>query len=115
MSFDWRKYIELADELLKQGSEAHWRSSISRAYYGVFCLARNKSGYKNVKTANVHKDVIQYYKMSSNPDYKLVGKVLDELRRNRNDADYNGERMIDSQLAERVLLKSFDILEKLKL
>ena len=30
MSFDWRKYIKLAEDLLGQGDEAHWRSSISR-------------------------------------------------------------------------------------
>jgi len=113
MSFDWRKYIKLAEDLLGQGDEAHWRSSISRAYYGVFCLARNKAGYKHVKKSDVHRAVIQYYKMSSSPDDKFVGKVLDELRRNRNDADYNDDKVIDFRLAERVLFKSFKILEKL--
>ncbi len=113
MSFDWKEYIKLAEELLKQVDEAHLRSSISRAYYGVFCIARNKSGYKRTKATNVHKSVILHYQRSHNLDYKFVGKLLDELRRNRNDADYNEDKVIDLRLAERVLAKSSMILEKL--
>lgn len=45
MSFDWEDYIRLSEELIKKTGaleEANFRSSISRGYYGVFCIARNK-------------------------------------------------------------------------
>lgn len=46
MSFDWSQYFQLALELIKESDEpaseeAKSRAAISRAYYAVFCRARN--------------------------------------------------------------------------
>jgi uncharacterized protein (UPF0332 family) len=46
MSFDWKLYVQLAVELIDFHQRealkgACFRSAISRAYYGVFCIARN--------------------------------------------------------------------------
>lgn len=54
MSFDWHLYVALASELLETAKtegmeEAYFRSSISRSYYGVFCIARNKRVFKYTK------------------------------------------------------------------
>lgn len=48
MSFDWKKYLDLANHLYNdniQGidREAAYRSATSRAYYAAFCFARNFS------------------------------------------------------------------------
>jgi len=42
MSFDWLGYIRLAENLSDELDESSLRSAVSRAYYGVFCIARNK-------------------------------------------------------------------------
>jgi len=111
MSFDWKDYIRLAEDLLKYNTENCFRSGISRSYYGVFCTTRNKAGFKNYKKSDVHQKVIEYYQNSSDPKEQLVGNILDKLRRNRNDADYDEDKTIDAGLAQRVLLKSKRILE----
>jgi len=68
MSFHWEKYVYLAEELMNRKDDAYLRSSISRAYYGVWCLARNKKGYKRYKPRkgeNIHWKVINEYKNST--------------------------------------------------
>jgi len=111
MSFNWVEYVKLAEDLQKQRGESYLRSSISRAYYGVFCIARNKKGYKNSRQSNVHWEVINAYKNSSIQDEKYVGKLLDDLRKQRNDADYDEDKTISAALAQRVILKSKIILK----
>ncbi|RLE07347.1 hypothetical protein DRZ78_03135 [Candidatus Aerophobetes bacterium] len=113
MSFDWRDYIRLAEDLMRHNEEAYARTVISRAYYGVFCLSRNKAGFRNYKESNVHQKVIKHYQKSKNDNEQYVGKVLDDLRKERNDADYNEDKVINSQLAHRVLLKAIDLLKRL--
>lgn len=115
MSFDWIDFIKLAKKLVKNQDEASLRSVISRAYYGVFCIARNKKGLKNYKKSNVHRKVIIHYQSSNNSDEKYVGKILDDLRRERNDADYNEDKVVNSELAQRILLKANNVLKKLRL
>jgi hypothetical protein len=40
--FDWGEYLNQAQRLAAGGDEAGYRSSISRAYYSVFGLARRR-------------------------------------------------------------------------
>lgn len=46
MTFDWREYLTLAENLCTNShtfpnQEACFRVAISRAYYAAFCTARN--------------------------------------------------------------------------
>jgi len=45
MSFDWIEYIYLAEKLLDKPEESSLRTSISRSYYGIFCIARKTKLY----------------------------------------------------------------------
>ena len=113
MSFDWKDYVYFAEELLNREEKACLRSSISRAYYGVFCVTRNKKGYKNYKPKpgeNIHCVVINAYKNSSDRNEQNIGRILDKLRKSRNDADYDESRSIDRKLAERMILSAKQIL-----
>lgn len=113
MSFDWKDYVYLAEELLKKTGESYLRSSISRAYYGAFCIARNKKGYQNYRLKpgeNIHWIVINTYKNSSNTNEQNIGRILDKLRKTRNDADYNEGKSINRNLAERIVISSKQIL-----
>ena len=113
MSFDWKDYVDLAEDLLNRAEESCFRSSISRAYYGVFCIARNKKGYRNYKSnqgENMHWIVINAYKNSSDANEQNIGRILDKLRRSRNDADYDENRSIDKNHAERIVVSAKQIL-----
>jgi uncharacterized protein (UPF0332 family) len=113
MTFEWIDYIKLSQILLKTNQESYLRSSISRAYYGAFCLARKKIGYSH-KSSNVHSEVIASFKKNNNIYYKKIGKNLDELRRARNNSDYNENIIINKEFAKRMVTLSLSILGSLK-
>lgn len=120
MSFDWIKYIDLSKYLfslnLNSLEEACFRSSISRAYYGVFCLSRDKAGLTNYRPAQKtdlgeHKKVIETYKTSDDSSLKKIGITLDGLRKKRNNADYEGDKAIGKNDAEQAILMADEILQ----
>jgi len=117
MSFDWKSYLQLADELINHQSplilpEAYFRSAISRSYYGVFCLARNfliRSGIA-IPRVDTHKFVRERFVNSRNVQQQKIGKDLNYLWRHRKEADYDDHAVFDGgratrahQLAARVL------------
>jgi uncharacterized protein (UPF0332 family) len=121
MNFDWKDYIKLAEKLKNEPNknsieEAYYRSIISRSYYGVFCISSIKAGlefyrpHPHTGDPGVHEKVINYYKDSRIPEEKLLGNLLDELRKYRNDADYDKRRRIGRDLAERAILKANEVL-----
>jgi uncharacterized protein (UPF0332 family) len=110
MSFDWRDFINLARILLRNDQEAYLRTSIGRAYYGVFCIARNKKGF-NGQTRNVHQTVINAFKNSNDLLNQKIGKNLDELRWARVKSDYQEDKVIKKSYAERMVSLSENILK----
>jgi len=123
MSFDWKDYIKLAEKLYNEVNknsmeEAYDRSVISRAYYGVFCLLRNKAGLefyrpRNTNDPGVHRKVITHYKDSTKLEEKQAGKILDELRIMRNKADYDGQKKTNIKDAESANIKTKQVLNNL--
>lgn len=98
MTFDWSQYLNLAREIIGQTTtpadgEARLRSAISRAYYAAFMVARNylrdRENHSIPETADVHRYVIEQFEQSSDPVRKAIGIKLKQLRRDRNQADYN--------------------------
>jgi uncharacterized protein (UPF0332 family) len=73
MSFDWSKYVELAEKLIEQEKDekiesAYYRSSVSRSYYGAYCLARDllfSKGF-NIPRTNTHMAVREAFQQGSN-------------------------------------------------
>lgn len=117
MSFNWEEYLTLAETLSNNPQESYLRSAISRAYYSVFCIARNRTGFKNHRESNVHFVVIN--KLKSHPDTRIkkIGKNIDELRRYRNEADYNEDRQIDKELTNRAIIlaqNAFQLISRLR-
>jgi uncharacterized protein (UPF0332 family) len=102
MSFDWKLYVQLADELISYQKtanfqEAYLRTAISRSYYGVFCLARNFLVRKNISVprTNTHKFVREKYKASPSKVERKIGSSLERLSQRRNMADYDDGTAID--------------------
>lgn len=122
MSFDWLHYTKIAHRLAENPftdyQEACYRSAISRAYYGVFCLCRDRAALKNYLPASptdlpTHKKVIQTYRDSPHKKEKNLGRTLDELRRLRNRADYEGEKEIKTNDVQRAILMMSEIISSL--
>jgi uncharacterized protein (UPF0332 family) len=110
MSFDWNKFIELAKNLHLQKTEECFRTAISRVYFGIFCIIRNYKGYKGYKKSNVHSKVIEALITSEDPNEQEIRKMLDELRRVRNLADYDEDKNINEEFSKRCILKANEIL-----
>jgi uncharacterized protein (UPF0332 family) len=101
MSFDWREYSSLADELggvpsapPPASEEAKLRAAISRFYYSVFCRARNflrdVDGDRGIpRGGECHEYVQRAFFRSNDRTRKAVGTKLDRLRKTRNRVDYD--------------------------
>ena len=100
MTFAWVEYLALADALLANRAtfadeEACCRASISRAYYAVFCAARNygaiNEGLQLSGTGDDHQRVHRHFEQGPSRNHMNLGQLLSLLRRNRNRADYDDE------------------------
>lgn len=87
MSFDPRGFIDIAKGLQSGHTEAHFRTIINRAYYGVFGHIRNSLGIV-VFDASVHQEVIRTLINSTKITNKKAGKRLEILFKKRKEADY---------------------------
>jgi len=120
MSFDWKSYLQLADELIKHqnpaiSQQAYLRSAISRAYYGVFCLARNfliRNGI-TIPRIDTHKFVRKTYRNSRDKMAQKIGKDLNYLWYQRKDADYEDGALFDVQEATSAYQLAVRILNRL--
>lgn len=97
MTFDWKEYLRLAEYLpnnLREdcfAKEAALRSSVSRAYYAAFCLARryarNNNGYVMFAyTKNVHIDLCNHFRHKGRA---AIANHLETLKMLRNNCDYD--------------------------
>lgn len=99
MKFDWSEYFNLAQELAGTSEEAKLRSAISRAYYSVFCLARNywrdiqqdpRLSRNKTYDINDHQYVAKEFIHNQSKSQRMtdIGRDLTRLRKMRNKADY---------------------------
>lgn len=96
MTTVWGEYIVLAEDLAAHGSEAWQRSAVSRAYYGAFNSARRwvEANLGSVDNGSAHRRVWRTFianaerGQDARAAWMTVGRLGDELRRLRNQADY---------------------------
>lgn len=85
-------FLELAKDLCKQSNnEAALRSAVSRSYYGLFHLAKQfieKHVHRLPKGAESHKKVYMYLNNCNLATIRDIAGDLNDLRDDRNDADY---------------------------
>lgn len=108
---DWFDYFELAQEWA-DGNEAHKRSAVSRAYYAMFCTARNIMGDRYIPPQNGsdHSHLWDLYKQDE--DLKPIGVLGTRLKRYRVRADYDN-LIVDVDLSDLVEYAMMDA-EELK-
>ena len=117
MPFDWKQYLDLARELSPPTTsnagtqEARLRSAVSRAYYAVFCHARNYSRdwlkFVPNHTADDHGRLRAFLKDGKR---RGIALKLDQLRQWRNDADYS-----DSVTSDLATMATYAVSEASKL
>jgi len=90
--FSWLSYLEVAEYLLGRQGQGFRRSAISRAYYGILIHTREvlqqHSGSSFSIGREIHQEVISSLQSDSRPEVIELGNKLDELRKERNRADY---------------------------
>jgi uncharacterized protein (UPF0332 family) len=101
IDFAWEEYLVLANELSDaSNSEAKLRSSISRAYYASYCIARNymfaNDRQEIPDNESKHVFVMRYFGghvAGSKKTHKRseISILLDRMRIRRGDADYENE------------------------
>lgn len=89
MPFDPATFCDLANILRRSsnGDDARLRSSISRAYYGAFIVARDAAGVSSFGKSG-HTTVIDYY-AGGNAQDQIISDALKRLKAMRERADYS--------------------------
>lgn len=86
------EFLKLAQQLLGQSpNEAAKRTSVSRSYYGLFNMLKQflrDNQISVVNTAVAHEQVYNYLFNCGTGEAQTVASDLNDLRDDRNDADY---------------------------
>src|SRR5438309_1228351 len=97
MPFDWQEFLTLAENLLESNTEAAYRTAISRAYYSVFNVARERAERNNCvfdpnAEGGMHKKCWNLYRRGPDPNCMQLGVEGGRLSELRVRADYkNGD------------------------
>lgn len=117
IAFDWTEYLNLAKEIfpdtnLNCSQDAKLRCAISRAYYAVFHKAMIKvlPGVR-AKGFNSHNQVIDTLQESDDPDRRLLGVYLSNLKGKRKRADYDDSVPNLPRLAEDALIEAEELID----
>ncbi len=125
--FDPNQFVMLANDFVNKKiyNEAGARTAVSRSYYGVFLILRDKidslinrtPSYQGVKNLwadiknkpIIHKVIIDILQRTN----FVVGQELFSLRLMRNESDYHTDKVIDWVIAKDALKKAEMILQDL--
>ena len=91
MPFDWKQYLELAEELAVRDDEASARSALSRAYYYIYHLALGRARsnhFKELPDEGTHKQLWRLFSDNPDPECKRLGQIAVRLKEKRERADY---------------------------
>jgi uncharacterized protein (UPF0332 family) len=118
---DWLLYYDLAQQWVGHGGEAHERAAMSRAYYAMFCTARNElrdtieDEYSPPECGSEHMYVWNLYKEDRHPrGARQIGVLGNRLRRYRNRADYDDVILNFSDLVEDAMDSATELREHLE-
>jgi hypothetical protein len=87
---DCRTLLDVGRELAAGRTEAHWRSSVGRAYYALLhevLGALGRWGFSLPPRDKVHTFARLKFVYATDPDLKRIGLTLEALGRLRNVAD----------------------------
>jgi uncharacterized protein (UPF0332 family) len=112
-----RDLLEVADDLLGGLKEAHWRAAVSRAYYAAFHEARQllrQGGFVVPRGEQAHAYLWLRLSNCGHPDLAHAGSELNDLRSQRNWADYDFDRPLDQSAAADYVQAARDVVQLLE-
>jgi uncharacterized protein (UPF0332 family) len=113
---DGREFLRLANILRTGASEAEWRSAVSRAYYAAFHCARRlllNCGFNVPRSEYAHAYLWLRLANCGTPAIQQAGADFNNLRRDRNRADYDLDRPLRKATAEAQVQAADDIIRAL--
>jgi uncharacterized protein (UPF0332 family) len=113
---DFRDFLTVASDLATGTTEAEWRSAVSRAYYAAFhvgCQLLRGLGFAVPRADRAHAYLWLRLSNSGDPDVRSAGLDLNDLRRQRNQADYDAHRPIGQAEADNLVVIARVIIQAL--
>ena len=97
MSFDWHHYLNIAQYIKENAhdfpdAESCYRTTVSRAYYAAFCLARNyvRDSDGKIFYGDDHQALQDYLKKNIHNQARVrIGNRLRRLHQDRKKSDYH--------------------------
>jgi uncharacterized protein (UPF0332 family) len=111
-----REFLPLAIDLAARTTEAEWRTSISRAYYAAFHVARTllrDLRFVVPRADKAHSYLYERLNNCGDADIEKAGRDLSSLRFLRNRADYDEQAVIDAPIAANELSTAQSIIQAL--
>jgi uncharacterized protein (UPF0332 family) len=103
---DFRDFLPVAAALANGTAEAEWRSATSRGYYAAFHVARRlllALGFRVPRADRAHGYLWLRLSNAGVPQVQTAGRLLNDLRRERNRADYDDHyTLIQGKAAQNV-------------
>jgi uncharacterized protein (UPF0332 family) len=113
---DFRDYLPLAVALANGTTEAEWRSACSRGYYAAFHVARRlllSLGFRVPLADRAHGYLWLRLSNAGVRAVRNAGSLLNDLRRERNRADYDDHRTITQPGAAQNVRFAEDVIQAL--
>lgn len=113
---NFREFLEVADGLVQGDTEGDWRSAVSRAYYAAFHVGRTflqALGFQVPQAEQAHGFIWLRLSNCNQADLQSTGSGLNDLRKNRNQADYDERRFVSAHRAADAVAAARDIIETL--
>ncbi len=113
---NFRDFLSRADTLAKGSTEAEWRTACSRAYYAAFHVARQlllALGFRVPQADRAHGYL--WLRLSNAGVFQVqkAGRQLNDLRRERNWADYDERRTITRATADQNVRLAEEVIQAL--
>jgi uncharacterized protein (UPF0332 family) len=84
-------FLPVADKLKDSSNEAERRTAVSRAYYAVFNFVKSYLVQNRIpfSSSGEHGQLTRYLFNSGIKEVEQLSRMIDDLRTDRNEADYN--------------------------
>lgn len=89
---DGKDFLDVAQKLSQMHVEAALRSAVSRAYYSAYnCCIQflRELGFRFGKDTPAHEKIYHYLNNCGLAEVEATAKILNRLRKHRNEADYD--------------------------
>ncbi len=113
---DFRDFLSLAATLANGATEAEWRSACSRGYYAAFHVARRLLlglGFRVPRADRAHGHFWLRLSNAGVPAVQRAGRLRNDLRQERNRADYDDHLTITQMEAAQNVRFAEEIIQAL--